>query len=170
MLSKKMVAALNEQINKELFSAYLYQEIANYYTDQNLNGFGHWFGVQVQEEMAHAGLFIKYLQAHNAKVTLTAIEDPTTEFADFGAPLKLTLEHEQSITAAIHELYALAVKDKDYMTQNMLQWFISEQFEEEQNANDLIARYELFGADLKALYSMNVDLGTRVFAPPSLKF
>lgn len=168
MLNEKIVTLINEQINKELFSEYLYLDMANYYIANNLNGFGNWFNVQVQEERSHAMLFIKYLQNNGDDVVLGDIKASTTKFTDLAEPLKASLEHERLITDSIHNIYAAALELKDYRTTQFLDWFIKEQGEEEQNADDLVKKYELFGKDGKGLYLLDSELAARVYNPPSL--
>lgn len=168
MLSKEVSKLLNEQINKEFYSAYLYMDMANYYNDKNLNGFSNWFTVQTQEERDHAMLFMTYLQNNSEKVTLTEIAAPDKTFADFKAPLIAALEHERYVTASINAIYEEAMKQKDFRTMQFLSWFITEQGEEEKNAQDLIDRFELFGDDAKSLYMMDSELAARVYSAPSL--
>lgn len=168
MLDTTVAALLGEQIMKELFSAYLYLDMANYYSDEGLNGFENWFYIQAQEERDHAMLLRTYLLNNGEKVKLLPIEAPEGNFVNFAQPLDLTLEHEQFVTASIHNIYAAALKVNDYRTLEFLNWFVKEQGEEEKNASDLIKKFELFGGDAKGLYQLDQELGTRVYAPPSL--
>lgn len=169
MLSEKMIEKINEQINKEFFSAYLYQTFANYYGVKGLEGFQNWYNVQAKEEMAHAMIFVEYLIENDANVHFTAIADPTVPLNDFREPLTRALAHEREITASINDLYDLSVSDRDYRTQQVLNWFIKEQHEEEVNAADLITRYDLFGEDKHSLWEMNQSLAARTFVPPTLE-
>lgn len=159
---------LNEQINKEFYSAYLYLDFANYYASVGLDGFENWYRVQAQEERDHAMLFFQYLQNNGETVTLEAIEKPVWEKADLTTPLKNALEHEKFVTACINKIYSAAYEAKDFRTMQMLDWFIKEQGEEEKNASDLITKMELFGGDSKGLYMLNSELKARVYAAPSL--
>lgn len=168
MLSEKMVKLLNEQINKELYSAYLYLDMSNFYADKNLKGFSNWYYVQFQEEMAHAMLFRDYLLREGYQVELEAIAKPDVEFKELNDPLKEAYKHEIFVTGTIHNIYATAQDERDYRTVNFVDWFVKEQAEEEDNANDLVQKYEMFGQDMKALYLLDADLGTRVFTPPTL--
>ena len=168
MLSKEVTKLLNEQVNKEFFSSYLYLDISNYYDLKNLNGFSNWFRVQAKEELDHALLFLSYMQNNNAQVLLTSINSPDGVYTDFKAPLTTSLEHERMITASIYNIYSEAAGQKDFRTQQFLNWFITEQGEEEKNAEDLIDRYELFGYDAKSLYLLDTELAARVYAPPTL--
>ena len=167
-MNQKIASLINEQINKELFSAYLYLDIANFYANAGLSGFDNWFFVQAQEERDHAMLFRTYMLNNDEVITLPAVDAPDRTYADYMAPLKLTLEHEQTVTASINNIYAAAYQEKDFRAMQFLDWFIKEQGEEEKNANDLIRKYELFGGDSKGLYLLDQELGARVYAPPSL--
>lgn len=168
MLDKELVKLLNDEVNLEWYSAYLYLEISNFYIDRNLNGFGSWYYIQAQEERDHAMLFIKYLQNNSEKVTLSAVRAPGVEFQDFKTPAVTALEHEQKVTAAINNIYAAAYEKKDFRTMQFLDWFVKEQGEEEKNEDDIIKRYDLFGSEPKGLYLLDSELGTRVYAAPSL--
>ena len=168
MLNEKVIALLNQQVNKEFYSAYLYLEISNYYDSISLDGFANWFMIQAQEERDHAMLFYRYLQNNNIKVQLEAIDKPDKVFEDKMAPLKATLEHEMYVTSLINDIYAAAYEAKDFRSMQFLDWFVKEQGEEEKNANDLIAKMELFGDDAKSLYMLNSELGARVYTAPSL--
>lgn len=168
MLQNEVVKLLNEQINKEFYSAYLYLDMSNYYYSKNLNGFGNWFKVQAQEERDHAMLFLTYLQNNGENVILDAIAAPDKKYPDFNSPLKESLEHERFVTASIYTIYEKASDNKDFRTMEFLSWFIKEQGEEEKNSEDLIQKYELFGTDAKGLYLLDTELAARVYAPPSL--
>lgn len=168
MLNQDVVKLLNEQVNKEFFSAYFYLDMSNYYINKNLNGFGNWFFVQTQEERDHALLFVKYLQNNSESVIFTDVKASEQKFTDFAQPLLATLTHEQFVTASINNIYAAALAVKDFRTTQFLDWFIKEQGEEEKNADDLIKKYELFGKDGKGLYLLDTELAARMYAPPTL--
>jgi len=168
MLSKEVSKLLNEQINKEFFSSYLYLDMSNYYELKNLNGFANWFKVQAQEERDHALLFIAYMQKNNEEVKFFAIEGPGKTYSDFKEPLTTALDHERLVTSSIYDIYEEAVKQRDFKSQQFLNWFVNEQGEEEKNTEDLIDRYELFGKDAKSLYLLDAELATRVYAAPTL--
>lgn len=168
MLSPKLVQLLNEQINKELYSAYLYLDMSNFYADKNLKGFANWYYVQTQEEMAHAMIFRDYLLREGYKVELEAVDKPNVEFHELIDPLKEAYKHEVYVTGTIHNIYAAAQEEKDFRTMSFVDWFIKEQAEEEDNANDLIQKFEMFGQDMKALYLLDSELGSRTFTPPTL--
>lgn len=168
MLNKQIVNKLTNQVNFELFSAYLYLDISNFYADKNLNGFSNWFFIQTQEERDHAMLFIKYMQNNGERVKLQDIQAPDLNYNDFREPAAIAFEHEQKVTSFIHDIYGLAYELKDFRTMQFLDWFVKEQGEEEKNTEDLIKKYDLFGNDAKALYLMDTELAARVYNPPSL--
>lgn len=168
MLNKEIVKLLNDQINMELGSAYLYLDISNYYSDVNLAGFSNWFFVQTQEERDHAMLILKYLLNNSEKVVLTDVAASTKMFTDFREPLVASFDHELKVTASINNIYAVAYSLKDFRTMQFLDWFVKEQGEEEKNADDNIKKLDLFGGDAKGLYLLDAELAARVYAPPSL--
>ncbi len=167
MLSEKMTEALNAQINKEIYSAYLYMDMSAHCTYVGLNGFANWFMVQYQEEMSHAMKIYDYINEQGEKVVLGGIEKPP---GNFGTPLEMfeaTLEHEQFITKSIYGLVDLANKEKDYATQIFLQWFVTEQVEEEANDNELIAKLKLVGNKGNGIFMIDKELEARTFNPPA---
>ena len=168
MFTDKVKKLLNEQIVKEFYSAYLYLHFANYYEEQGLKGFANWFTVQAQEERDHALLMIKYMQNNEIKVTFEAIGKPDTVLNEHMDALKASLTHEQFVTASIHNIYEAAYESKDFRTMQFLDWFVKEQAEEEMNSTDNIKKMELFGTDSKGLYMLDQEMGTRMYAPPSL--
>lgn len=168
MLNAEVVKLLNQQINKELYSAYLYMDMANYYAEQNLAGFENWFYIQTQEERDHAMLFRTYLLNNGETITLEAIAAPDKTFHSFKDPLVAAFEHEQFVTASIYAIYETASQNKDFRTMQFLDWFIKEQGEEEKNTEDLVKRFDLFGSDPKGLYMLDNELKARVYAAPSL--
>ncbi len=168
MLDKKVIELLNDQINKELYSAYLYLDIANYYIDIDLDGFGNWYNIQAQEERDHALLFIKYLQSNGVKVTLKAVDEPDEKFEKPIDPLLAGAKHERYVTSLIHNIYDAAYSVKDFRTMQFLDWFVKEQLEEEENADKLVNKFNLFGDDPKSLYLLDQELSARVYTAPSL--
>lgn len=167
-MDAKVHELLNDQINKELYSAYLYLDIANFYEAKGLDGFANWYEIQAQEERDHAMLFYHYLHNNGQKVELKAIAKPDKTFADLMAPLQAALAHEQYVTGLINAIYAAAQSANDYRTTQFLDWFIKEQGEEEKNSSDQITKMELYGSDAKALYMLNSELLARVYSAPSL--
>ncbi len=168
MLDKKVLKLLNEQVNKEFYSAYLYLDFANFYSSKGLDGFANWYEIQAMEERDHAMLFYRYLHNNNADVKLEAIDKPGIKLDSLMDPLKEGLKHEEYVTSLIHDIYAAAHEAKDYRTMQFLDWFVKEQGEEEVNANDMITKMELFGSDPKGLYMLNSELKARVYSAPSL--
>lgn len=168
MLDAKVIDLLNDQINKEFYSAYLYLDMANYYIDNDLDGFGNWYTIQAQEERDHALLFLRYLQSNGVKVELKAIDRPEEKFEKHIDPLLAGAKHERYVTSLIHNIYDAAYSVKDFRTMQFLDWFVKEQGEEETNANDLITKMELFGGDARGLYLLNQELAARVYTAPSL--
>lgn len=168
-MDKKVAELLNDQINKELYSAYLYLDMANFYAAKGLDGFANWYEIQAKEEQDHAMLFYKYLHNNSQTVTLGAIAKPDKEFKTLADPLNAAYEHEQYVTGLINAIYAAAQAANDYRTVQFLDWFVKEQGEEEKNSADLITKLELFGGDAKGLYMLNSELGGRVYSAPSLQ-
>ena len=162
-MDQKVYELINNQINKELYSGYLYLSFADYYENEGLSGFANWYFVQAQEERDHALIMRKYLLDNDCKVTLTAIDAPDMTFADHIAPIKAALEHEKYVTSLINDIYAAADAVKDYRTMKFLDWFVDEQLEEEANASDLLTKMKLFGTDAKALYDLDQEYAARTY-------
>lgn len=161
MLSKKMEDALNEQINAELYSSYLYLAMAAWFQEANFVGFAAWMRAQAKEEEAHAMKIYDYILERNGHVSLRPVAAPGDSF---GSPLKIfeaAYKHEQSITARIHKLAELAAEEHDRATALFLQWFISEQVEEEKNAASILDLLEKVGSSMGALYQVDHNLGKR---------
>ena len=167
-MDKTVHALLNQQVNKEFYSAYLYLEFSNYFKAKGLDGFANWYMIQAQEERDHAMLFYTYLQNQNQTVTLEAIDKPEPSITCHMDVLKAGLAHEEYVTSLINGIYSAAYDVKDFRTMQFLDWFVKEQGEEETNANDLISKMELFGSDPKSLYMLNQELVARVYTAPSL--
>jgi ferritin len=161
MISKKMAAALNGQINKELYSSFLYLAMSAACRRQNLNGAASWLMLQAKEEYGHAMKFYGYMEEQGATIELMAIDAPPVEH---GAPVKMfesILKHERFITGSIHALMKQAVKEEDYATQILLQWFVKEQVEEEASAEEVLAKLKMVGSDARGLYIVDRELGQR---------
>ena len=167
MMNAHVANLLNEQINKEFYSAYLYLDFANYFERTGLAGFANYFKVQAQEERDHAMMFYQYLQDNDQLVTLEGIARPESRLDDMMAPLHQALEHEEFVTASINTIYAAASEVNDYRTLRFLDWFIDEQAEEEKSARDLIAKVEQFASDARGgLYQLDQELAARVYTAP----
>ena len=168
MLNAKVRDLLNQQINKEFYSAYLYLDFSNYYERVGLDGFANWYRIQAQEERDHAMLFYDYLQNNDELVELDAIAKPDKVFTDNMGPLKAALEHERYVTSLIDTIYAAAYEVKDFRTMEFLNWFVKEQGEEETNASDMIKNMELFGSDPKGLYDLDREYQARTYVAPTM--
>lgn len=165
MLSKPLEDAVNEQINKELYSAYLYLSMSTYCESVNLAGFAHWMRVQAQEELGHAMKLFDYVNERGGRVVLKAIEQPPPVWK---SPLEMfqeVLKHERKVTGLINQLHALAVKERDDAAQTELQWFVTEQVEEEENAGAVVAKLKTVGDQGAPLLALDKELGAR--RPPA---
>ena len=162
-MDQKVAQLLNEQINKEFVSAYIYLDMANFYSAKGLDGFSNWFEIQAREEQDHAMRIYGYLHDNSEPVTLAAIAAPDLHFSTLSEPLQAALEHEKYITGEINTIYAAATAVNDYRTVQFLDWFIAEQGEEEKNSSDLITKMELFGEDARTLYMLNSELASRTY-------
>ena len=161
MITKAMQDSINDQINKELYSAYLYLSMAAYFEDKNLPGFAHWMRVQEGEEREHAMKLYDFILERGGRVNLKAIDAPKTEWKSTLEVAEEVAAHEAKVTASIYALYETALKEKDYPAQMMLQWFISEQVEEEKNAAEIVANLKLIEAGGTAVYVLDHQLGKR---------
>lgn len=161
MMSKKLEEAINEQIKNEFYSAYLYLAMAAQAESMNLKGTAHWLKVQAKEELNHGMKFYDFLNERGARALLKAIEQPPAEFQSILTVFEKTLEHEKKVTAMINNLYEIALAEKDYPAQIMLQWFIDEQVEEEKNASEIIATIKMAGEKGQALIMLDHELGKR---------
>ena len=161
MIGKAMQDAMNEQINKELFSSYLYLSMAAYFEDRNLPGFAHWMRAQEGEEREHAMKFYDFIFERGGKVILKAIDAPKTDWKSALELFEEVAAHEAKVTASIYALYELALKEKDYPAQVMLQWFITEQVEEEKNAAEIVASLKQIEEKGTAVLMLDHRLGKR---------
>ena len=146
-MDAKVYELINDQINKELHSAYLYLSFADYYEEEGLSGYANYFEIQAQEERDHAMIFRNYLHENGEAVKLLAIDMPDKTFANFLEPLEAAMEHEKYVTSLINDIYTAALEAHDYRAQKFLGWFIDEQLEEEDNADTMITNMKLFGGD-----------------------
>jgi len=161
MISQAMQDAINEQIKNELYSAYLYLSMSAHFEERNLPGFAKWLRVQFEEEQEHALKFYDYVHERGGTIKLLAIAQPPAEWKSSLDAFQQVLEHEQKVTGLIHKLYALALKENDYASQVMLQWFISEQVEEEKNATEIIAQLQMIEEHGTAVLMLDHQLGKR---------
>lgn len=168
MLSAKMEEALNKQINAELYSGYLYLSMSAYYQSVGLPGFANWMHVQMQEEQAHAQIMYNHIVDRGGRVTLMPIDGPKTDWESPESPIKDTLTHEQKVTSLINDLVELAMSEKDFASNAMLQWFVNEQVEEEKNPTDILQQFKLMGNAPGGLYMIDQQLAARIFTPPAI--
>jgi ferritin len=161
MISRTMEEALNKQVNREYYSAYLYLAMSAYFETVSLKGFAKWMRVQSKEERAHAEKIYDYIIARGGKVELGAIEAPKAKWTSAGKVFEESYAHEQKVTGMIHALVDLAMKEKDYATIEMLQWFIREQVEEEANAFDILSQIKIVGDVPGHLFYLDHHLGKR---------
>ena len=167
MLNKEMEKALNAQVNAEMYSAYLYLSMSAYLQSKSLGGFASWMRVQAQEEMVHAMKLYDFINERGGRVILELIEAPPTEWDSPLATMEAVYEHEQKVTGLINELVELALEKHDHATNIFLQWFVSEQVEEEDSANDVVEKIKLMGDARGGLFMLDRELGQRVFTPPA---
>lgn len=168
MLSQKIQDALNEQINAELWSAYLYLSMGMYCEDKGLPGVANWFRIQFKEEQAHAEIFMNYILRRGGRVILKAIDAVPVDGWETPTDLfEATLAHEQKVTSLINNIYALAEAEHDYATRDQLTWFVNEQVEEEENAQAFINKFRMIGTDGPGLYTLDCELAARVYNVPS---
>jgi len=167
MLNNDMEKALNAQVNAEMYSAYLYLSMSAYFQSKSLGGFASWMRVQAQEEMVHAMKIYDFINERGGRVILAPIEAPPTEWNSPLATFEAVYEHEQKVTGLINELVELALEKHDHATNIFLQWFVSEQVEEEDSANDVVEKIKLMGDARGGLFMLDRELGQRVFTPPA---
>ncbi len=167
MLSEKMQEALNTQINKELYSSYLYLSMAAWCESVNLSGFAGWMTVQAREEVSHAEKFFGYLNERGGRVLLQPIAGPPTEWGSVREVFEQVLEHERLVTSLINGLVKLARSEDDYASEAFLQWFVSEQVEEEASASAAVEKLKLAGDRGGGLFMLDREMGTRIFTPPA---
>ena len=161
MFKQAVQDAINEQINQELYSAYTYLSMSAYCESTNLTGFANWMRMQSREEVAHAMRLYDYVVDRGGRVFLKAIDAPPVDFRSPLDVMQQTLEHEQHVTALIEKLYEVALKETDYATQAALQWFITEQVEEEKNASAIVEQLRMVGDNRTALLMLDMELGKR---------
>ena len=162
MISDKIQAALNTQLNDELFSSYLYLSMSAYFSNKDLNGFANWFRLQSNEEYGHAMKIYDYLHQVGAKVVLKEVKRPKTDWDSHVSVFQETHEHEQKISKSINKLVDLAIAEKDHATVNYMQWFVSEQVEEEASSLQNLKKMEMIGDNKAGLFMLDKEFGGRV--------
>ena len=169
MISQKLQDAYNQQINRELFSEYLYLSMAAYFNSAGLKGFENFFLVQVQEERLHAMKMYQFVNDRGGRVYLKAIEAPKTEFKNSLEIFEMAYEHEKLVTSLIHNLMDLAIKENDHAARIHLNWFVEEQVEEESSMETIVNKLKLIGGEGHGLLMLDNELAQRVFTPPPAK-
>lgn len=164
MISKKVQQAFNSQLNEELYSSYLYLSMAAHFESKNLKGFAHWFRIQSQEEYGHALKFFNFILQKGGKVSLTQIAAPKTKWNSIAEVFNDTLAHEQKITSLINGLVEVTMEEKDYAAHTFLQWFVTEQVEEEANVEEIIQKIDMIGENKSGLFLLDNELGSRSVA------
>jgi ferritin len=167
MIGEKMIKALNDQLNAELYSSYLYLSMSAYFQSINLKGFANWMRVQTQEELLHAVKFYDFINNRGGRVKLAAIETPPSEWESPLQIFETAYQHEQKVTGLINNLVEIALEERDHATQIFLQWFVTEQVEEEDSANTVIQKLKLMGDAPGGMFMLDNELGQRVFTPPA---
>jgi len=161
MLKPKMEEALNGQVNEELFSAYLYASMVGYFESVNLKGFAHWMRMQVQEEQIHANKIGEFIMARGGRLKLRAVKEPQQDWAGARSVFEAASAHEQHITGCLNALSTLAISEQDHATRTFLEWFITEQVEEEANADNMVQQLKLAGDAPGALFLLDREAVTR---------
>lgn len=167
MLGKKMEKALNDQVNAELYSSYLYLSMEAYFQSLSLKGFANWMRCQAQEELFHAMKMYDYIIERGGKVSLAAIEGPQIEWDSTLAVFEATLTHEKKVTALINNLVDIAIVERDHASNSFLQWYVEEQVEEESSVDDVIQQLKLMGDASNGLFLIDRELAARVFTMPA---
>lgn len=166
MLSDRMEKALNDQVNAEFYSSYLYLSMAAYFNEVNLTGFARWMEVQALEELTHAMKFYRFINERGGRVALAAIKNPKTAWSSPLEAFEDAFKHEQMVTGLINDLVDLAIAEKDHASNHFLQWFVAEQVEEEASANEIVQKIKLVGEAQGGLFMLDRELGQRIFTLP----
>ncbi len=167
MIKQIIADEFNAQANREFYSAYLYLSMAGYFEQKNLNGFSNWMRVQAQEELTHAMKFFDYILERGGKTKLEAIDRPQTEWSSLLSAFEDAYKHELFISENINRLTALAIDEKDYAANNFLQWFVTEQVEEESSVDNIVQKLRLVGDNGSGIFMIDNELAARVFTPPA---
>lgn len=165
MINKRMESLLNEQINLEMYSANAYWSMCSWFLDKDLDGFANYFKVQAKEELFHAEKQFNYIHDVGGKVTIKTIQEPAAEFNSVLEVFEITLEHERAVTKSIGNLIKAALEENDFATHTFLQWFVTEQVEEESTVSQIISKLKMIGDNSSALYLLNTELAQRTFNP-----
>jgi ferritin len=167
MLKENVQDALSDQLNAEMYSSYLYLSMSSYFSSTGLAGFANWMRVQAKEELMHAMKFYDYINERGGRIVLKPVEGPPTEWKSPLDAFEHTFRHEQMVTELINGLVDLAIAEKDHATNNFLQWFVSEQVEEEASAGDALQKVKRVGENTSSLFMLDSELAQRIFTPPA---
>ena len=167
MLNKRLEKELNKQVNAEFYSAYLYLSMSAYLADNNLNGFSNWMKIQFEEEQAHAMRFYQFIIDRSGKVTLDTIEAPKDKWDGVVNLFEEVLKHEQHVTSLINNLIEIAYEEKDHATVAELQWFVTEQVEEEATVSDILDQLKMIEGKGAGLFMLDREMKQRSFTPPA---
>lgn len=166
MISKKLLAALSEQVNAEYYSAYLYLSMSAFADQAGFKGIAHWLFEQSREEMAHGTNMYQYILERGGVPSLTAIAAPPADFTDISQVFELTLAHEQSVTQRINDIATMAMQEHDHACYQFIMWYVNEQVEEEATASDILSKVQMIGDNKGLLLNLDQELGTRTFVNP----
>ncbi len=165
MLSERMQKAINDQINAELYSSYMYAAMSMYFQSVDMSGAAGWMNAQAKEELIHAEKFMDYINGRGGRVTLQTIEKPPSEWKSVLDTFEAALKHEQKVSSMINSLVTLARDEKDHMTDNFLQWYVAEQVEEEASAAEVVRKLKLIGDSGGGMFMIDNELGRRGLVP-----
>jgi ferritin len=169
MLKEKVLNAINQQINNEYYSAYLYLSMSAWFYSKGLPGFANWMYIQYQEELTHGNKFFKYVHERGSQVILKPIAQVETEFVDIISVFEKTIEHEHFITSSINKIQDIAIAESDHASQSFLKWFIDEQVEEEANAQEILDTLKLINGQGNGIFMLDREMRQRVFVDPTLQ-
>lgn len=167
MISNNMCKALNDQVNAELFSSYLYLSMSSWFSERSLSGFASWMRVQAQEELSHAMKIYDYILERGGKIELTAIDQPESEWKSAVVVVEEVAQHEAKVTALVNDLVDIALSEKDHAANIFLQWFVAEQVEEEASVGEVFERMKMIDGDSAGMFAMDMELSKRVFTAPA---
>ncbi|BHH82882.1 ferritin [Desulforhopalus sp. 52FAK] len=167
MISNNMCKALNDQVNAELFSSYLYLSMSSWFSERSLSGFASWMRVQAQEELSHAMKIYDYILERGGKIELTSIDQPESEWKSAVVVVEEVAQHEAKVTALVNDLVDIALSEKDHAANIFLQWFVAEQVEEEASVGEVFERMKMIDGDSAGMFAMDMELSKRVFTAPA---
>jgi len=167
MLKEKVLKAINQQINNEYYSAFLYLSMSAWFQGKGFQGLANWMFIQYQEELSHGNKFFRYVNERGSQVVLKPIAQVETDFQSVLSVFERALEHEQFVTDSIHKIMDVAIEEKDYATQSFLKWFIDEQVEEEAHAGEIVDKLRMINGHINGIFMLDHQMGKRVFVSPT---